>query len=155
MPKIGINYQELLTKLSKKAYKLSDVANRVEKVAFDVVRFKDGDEAANLWQIQSADDGDYIVAKYDSSVESKTAGLKSEWDVKLNKIGSHLVIFYKDQEIVKLASESLNIQKEELGYIAKILPTRLAHSKELVKSLFKEIDSETKSVIYTKFPELA
>ena len=64
MSKYSIDYSGL-AKLTKKAYRLSDVKDQLETIAFDVVRFKDGDHGAELWQVQSSDDGDYIVALYD------------------------------------------------------------------------------------------
>lgn len=152
MPKFNVNYSKLFNDLSKKSYKLSDVADKIEKVAFDVVRFRDDDVAANLWEIQSADDGDYIVAKYDSVEDNKKVA--SNWDVMLNKSGSALVIFYKDYEITKVAKEKLD-KNTDLNLAVKVLKDKLGSSKELVNSLFKEIDSDTKKVIYTKFPELA
>ena len=78
----SINYESLDGALNAKKYKLSDVKDRIEKVSFDIVRFKDGDKGADLWQIQSADDGDYIVSLYEEEKENvKTASEK-------NKLGS-------------------------------------------------------------------
>ena len=41
MPKFSIDYSGL-AQIQKKAYRLSDVKDQLETVAFDVVRFKDG-----------------------------------------------------------------------------------------------------------------
>jgi hypothetical protein len=62
MPKFSVDYSGLENKIYKKAYRLADVKDQLETVAFDIVRFKDNDKGAELWQVQSADDGDYIVA---------------------------------------------------------------------------------------------
>ena len=73
MSKFAINYSSLENTIYKKAYRLEDVKDRIERVAFDVVRFKDDDNGANLWQVQSSDDGDYIVSIYEPDPEEKVA----------------------------------------------------------------------------------
>src|ERR1700683_672295 len=58
----NVNFGQVQTTLSpKRAYKLSEVKDQLETVAFDIVRFKSDDAAgsgANLWQVNSAEDGD-------------------------------------------------------------------------------------------------
>jgi hypothetical protein len=81
MSKFSLDYSDLANKIVKRAYRLSDVKDQLETVAFDIVRFKDADKGAELWQVQSADDGDYIVALYDDTSEAeleKTAGKAKE-----------------------------------------------------------------------------
>ena len=50
MSKFSVNYSNLSDQIYKKAYKLSEVKEQLETVAFDIVRFKDGDKSADLWQ---------------------------------------------------------------------------------------------------------
>ena len=45
-----IDYGNLDSFLYKKAYKYREVQDRLERVAFDVVRFKDDDNLSHLWQ---------------------------------------------------------------------------------------------------------
>ena len=79
MEKNGVDYFELDKKTSNKIYKLADVKDQIEVVGFDIVRFRDNDRGAELWQVQSADDGDYIVALYEDEPEiEKTASKKEE-----------------------------------------------------------------------------
>ena len=52
MSDFKVDYSKLVNNFYKKAYRLSDVKDRLESYAFDIVRFKDGDNAANLWEIQ-------------------------------------------------------------------------------------------------------
>ena len=61
MDKHSVNYDNMNKKLTeKKAYKFNDVKDRLIKVAFDVVKFKDSDNIDGLWQVQSSDDGEVI-----------------------------------------------------------------------------------------------
>ena len=154
MSKFSVNYKNLENKIYKRAYKLSEVSDRIEKVAFDVVRFNDDDDASRLWQIQSADDGDYIVALYDEAEEAqkKTA---ITWEVSLNKTASVVEIYYKGDPIVKVAASKLGIPSNEISMVSSYLPKKLAESKRLVMSLLSETDEATKAEILKKYPELA
>ncbi len=151
MSQFKVDYNSLHETLYKKAYKLSEVSSQVEKVAFDIVRFKDGDKAANLWQIQSADDGEYIVALYQPDETEKKA---SSWNVEINKVASDISIFYKGEPIIRLASSKLGIPKNELDQVSSYLPEKLASNKKLVSSLFKLLSPQAKSEVLKKYPEL-
>src|ERR1700734_3772418 len=107
MSKFGLDYSGLANQITKKAYRLSDVKDQLETVAFDVVRFKDGDKGAELWQVQNAADGDYIVALYDDE-EEKTASL---WSVFVTKNGNDLQISYKGDPLVRMSSAKLGIPR--------------------------------------------
>jgi hypothetical protein len=152
MSKISIDYLALANQITKKAYRLSDVKDQVEKVAFDVVRFKDGDKGADLWQIQSADDGDYIVALYDD--ESGTEKAASLWSVLATKNGSDLQISYKGDPLVRLSSRKLGIPSHELSQAEEYLPGKLASNKKLVKALLSELSEEARKEVSKRYPEL-
>ncbi len=152
MSKFSVNYNELDVKINKKAFKLSEVKDRLVKVAFDVVRFKDGDEAANLWQIQSADDGDYIVALYKEEEMKAEAG--SDWAAVLTKGASDIQVYYKNEPIVRVASSKLGINKDELELVPSYLPEKLAENKKLVSSLLNMLSETAKKEVFKKYPEL-
>jgi hypothetical protein len=152
MSKFNIDYSGLANQISKKAYRLADVKDQLETVAFDVVRFKDGDKGADLWQVQSADDGDYIVALYDDEQE-KTAS-KNPWGVLATKNGSHLQISYKGDPIVRLASSKLGIPSTELHKAEEYLPEKLATNKKLVKALLSELSDAARLEVSRRYPEL-
>lgn len=152
MSKFGINYSGLESRIYKKAYKLSEVSDKIEKVAFDIVKFKDGDAGANLWQIQSADDGDYIVALYQNEDEVKKAS--ENWDVAVIKSANAIQVSYKGDPIVKISSSKLGIPPAELDKVTEYLPTKLAEDKRLVSALLKEVSSSVKASILNKYPEL-
>jgi hypothetical protein len=151
MPKFSVDYSGLENKIYKKAYRLSDVKDRLETVAFDIVRFKDEDKAADLWQIQSADDGDYIVALYQPEEETKVAAL---WEVMISKTGGDLQVSYKGDPIVRVASAKLGIPKAELSKVPEYLPAKLASNKKLVKALLNQLSESAKKEVFNKYPEL-
>lgn len=152
---IGIDFTKLEDKLLKKAYKYSEVKDQLETVAFDIVRFKDSDKGADLWQIQSADDGEFIVAKYESedAAVTKTAS-SNPWEVVLSKVGKTLNVFYKGDPIVKMASSKLGIDESELSSVERYLPKKLAENKKLVAALLSELPKSTKNEVLNKYPEL-
>lgn len=152
MNRFSVDYETVLNAIDKKSYKLKDVHHRLEKVAFDVVRFKDGDPE-QLWQIQSAEDGEYIVTLYDEE-QKKTASANVPWKVLLNKSGTDLYIFYKDTRVTKLASSTLGLPESELPVVQSYLPNRLAKNPELVAALLNGLDAVTKAEIIQKHPEL-
>jgi len=153
MSKNTIDYSALAQQLTKKAYKLADVKDQIESVAFDVVRFKDGDKAAQLWEVQSADDGDYIVALYEEGEEvAKTA---SEWSVVITKTAGVLQVSYKGDPLVRLPFTKLGIPRDQLGKVPQYLPEKLTSNKKLVKALLNELSAEAKHEVLKKYPELA
>lgn len=154
MPNFSVNYSNLNNVLNKKTYKLSEVKDRLEKVAFDVVRFKDSDNGAELWQIQSSDDGDYIVSVYqEEEAINKLASYKSEWEVIPSK--GNLNFFYKGEPILKTAASSLGLNEEDSALLKDYLPKKLSENKKLVSLIFNQLDKNSKNKILQKYPELA
>lgn len=151
MSKFSVDYETLATQVERKTYKLSEVQGRIEKVAFDVVRFKDG-EPEQLWQIQSSDDGDYIISLYEEDTQKKEA---SPWSIVLSKTASDVHVFYKGEPIVRLASAKLGVPASDLDLVKSYLPKKLAANKNLVAALLKEVDSKTLQELVRKYPELA
>ncbi len=150
MSKNSLDYTSLENKIYKKAYRLSDVKDRLETVAFDIVRFKDDDKGANLWQIQSSDDGEYIVALYQAEEETKTAG----WEVLVNKTAGSLQVSYNGDPLVRIAASKLGIPRAELDQVESYLPSKLASNKKLVRALLNELPESAKKEVLSKYPEL-
>ena len=151
MSKFSINYSSLANQMTKKAYRLSDVKDQLETFAFDVVRFKDTDKSADLWQVQSADDGDYIVALYQPDEEEKTAAL---WNVSISKTAGDLQVSYKGDPLVRISAGKLGIPRSELNKVPGYLPAKLAANPKLVKALLNELSESAKNEVLTKYPEL-
>ena len=152
MSKISLDYSSLANQITKKAYRLSDVKDQLETVAFDIVRFRDGDKGAELWQVQSADDGDYIVALYADEEMEKEAS--SNWSVLVTKSGSDLQISYKGDPLVRLSSKKLGIPNGELHQAEKYLPEKLASNKKLVRALLSELNDAARLAVSKRYPEL-
>jgi len=150
MPKFSVNYDQVVDMTSKKSYKLSDVNDKIEKIAFDVVRFKDGPQD-ELWQIQSTDDGDYIIAIYSDEEKISTASVQ-DWSVVIKN--SDLHFFYKKDHICKVASKTLGFNDQDLVLAKRYLPSKLSENKNLVNSLLKSVDSNSLKNILAKYPEL-
>lgn len=151
MSKFSIDYSTLENKIYKKAYRLSEVKDKIQKVAFDIVKFKDDDKGANLWQIQNSDDGEYIIALYQSDENSLE---KQSWDVEVNKTANALQISYKNDPILVINASKLGIPRNELDKVSEYLPEKLSENKKLVKSLLKELDAEKRALLINKYPEL-
>jgi hypothetical protein len=151
----NVNFGQVRTTLSpKRAYKLSEVRDQLETVAFDIVRFKSDDAAghgANLWQVNSAEDGDYIVSLYEETDTEKTA---SAWEVALSKTANALDIYYKGDPIIRVAASQLGIPATELASVPKYLPAKLAENKKLVSALLSSLNETTKKMVLSKYPEL-
>jgi hypothetical protein len=152
MSQFTINYSNLENTIYKKAYKLDEVKDKIEKVAFDVVRFKDDDNESNLWQIQNADDGDYIVAMYEPTEEKVSNA--SNWAVSINKISGDLQFYYNSDHLVSMACNKLGIPESEINKVTKYLPEKLANNKTLVTALLNQLSQTAKNEVLNKYPEL-
>ncbi len=151
MSKFSLDYSSLENTVYKKAYRLSDVKDQLETVAFDIVRFKDDDKNADLWQVQSSDDGDYIVSLYQPDEETKVA---SVWEVLVSKTAGDLQISYKGDPLVRLSASKMGIPQSELSQVPDYLPAKLASNKKLVKALLNELPESAKKEVLSKYPEL-
>ena len=150
MSKFSVNYEDLENGL-KKRHKLADVKHKLEVVAFDIVKFHE-DDVDQLWQIQNADDGDYIVALYDESKAVKVASAKFE--VMINKTSEDVSIFYKNDPILRLSAKELGVPNEELYLVKRYLPSKLAENKQLLSSLLNKLSKTALQSISSKYPEL-
>jgi hypothetical protein len=156
MPTFSIDYSALDTRINKRYYKLSDIAHRLEKVAFDIVRFKDSNDADELWQIQQADDGQYIVARYDeeaAEIVEKTASIHT-WEVLVNKASGDVSVFYKSNPVAKFSATKLGVPVSDLDTLTHFLPKQLNTNKELVKALLDNLSKTEKYQLLRTYPEL-
>lgn len=149
------DYQQVLleTILPKRKYKLAEVRERLVKVAFDVVRFKD-DDNLNLWKIESGQDGEYIVALYEDTTpeQVKTAKLNNKW----SSIQSNdsIIVSYANVPVAKFSAQELNMDVSELNFATSFLPKKLAENATLRQSLLKKISPDFRQNLTSQFPEL-
>jgi len=147
MKKFTVDYNEL-TKFSDKRLDYNKVKHKLVKVAFDLYKLED-DKAARLWEVNKYDDGNYIVALYEDSLESMEK--TSSWEVEINKTANNVNFYYKGDYVTKLSEKELGLSIKE----ASILPEKLSSNKNLVSILLKKADAKTRNNLVSKYPELA
>lgn len=153
MPRsLSVDLDNIIEKMSTKSYKLSDIKDKIEKVAYDVVRFVDG-SPEELWQIQNTDDGDYIVALYKEEDKVATASIKNNWLVTVKNANLH--VFYKQDHLLKIAASELGFGDADLNMAKRYLPQKLASNKSLVSALLKSVSDDVRTAILAKYPELS
>lgn len=153
MRKNSIDYQELHNTLTNKTYKFADVKHKMQRVGFDIYRIA-GENLDELWQIQNADDGDYIVARYETDPEEVVEKTASKWDVLITTGSENINIFYNGHPITKMASSKLGIKEDEVNLIKNFLPKKLASDKVFVRTLLALLDNSSRTAIYNLYPEL-
>jgi hypothetical protein len=110
MSQFKVDFEKLETQLLKKSYRLADVKDQLETVAFDIVRFKNTDKSTALWQVQSAEDGDYIISLYEDAEDNKKTASQG-WEVVLSS-GSPLVSSF--------AKTAANASFEKFAFVRKL-----------------------------------
>lgn len=157
MDKFAVNYNNLEGDLEVKptVYKLSDVQHRLTKVAFGVVKFNDeDDDISGLWEVQQADDGEYIVAMYDKESVTDTVQEKtSSWKALVSS-DSDIHLFYKKTPVTKIAIASMGLKPEDASSVAKHLPNDLEGNKKLVASMLSSLTKESRKELLANHPEL-
>jgi hypothetical protein len=160
MEKFAVNYNDLQGELSPKpqVFRYEDVKDRLKKVAYDVVRFVDGDDISGLWQIQETKDGEVIVAKYDDTSElqvEKVASVETHWRVLADKSGEHIHVFYKDSPVTKVSLASVGIPTEDADVVCRYLPEKLATNEALTSNLLAEMPRASVEELVKAHPELS
>jgi hypothetical protein len=158
MDKYSIDYNQLHSKINTgKVFKYNDVKHRLQKVAFDVVRFIDTDDSIDgLWQVQATDDGEVIVAMYEQNSDNLNTSNKinidksSSWKTILDKRAGEIHVLYKNEPITKVASFEI---EAELADFCSILPNILESNDNVRKSLLKSLSSDERKELLIKFPE--
>lgn len=137
-----------------KSFRYSDVQHKLQKVAFDVVRFIDGSDIEGLWRIQKDEQGEYIVATYDADQKLEKSATKiNSWSTSVDR-QDEVHVFYKNTEVKKIASRELNLPQTAARTIAKTLETKLASDPSFVGKFISSLDSITRKNLLTSYPEL-
>lgn len=162
MEKFPVDISELTYNiLKKKAYRLSDVQDQIEKVAFDVVRFRDNKDTDVLWKIQETSEGPVIVALYDEdnselpAITSSISAKKNDWEALSDKAASFIDIFYHGEPVIKIkASDVPEMSKEDFSAMPRWLPNKLAEDEGFQSTILKKMASANREVFVSKHPEL-
>lgn len=153
MPKFSVDLNKVANIMANRSFKLSDVKDKIEKIAFDIFKFK-GASADELWQLQDTDEGTYLVALYEDDEEKvATASIKSSWNVVVKDKSLHF--FYKNDYLCCVAATDLGFQDKDLELACKYLPEKLVSNKSLSQQLLNSIEEPTRKAIAKKHPELA
>lgn len=153
--KFTVNFDNLSqTLLPQTSYRLVDVQHRIEKVAYDLVRFRDNEDTDQLWKIQDGIDGPVIVALYgeDGGLAVESTKEKSNWDALPDKSAMH--IYYKGEPLVSLSSKDMGIPETEFNVARRWLPKKLASDESLQKEVFSKLGARSCELICQRFPEL-
>lgn len=155
MNKYAVDYDSLddALKDKPKVFKRADVEDRLVSVAFDVVRFVDGDDLSGLWQINQTDDGEYIVAQY-TDFKLETEKVASSWNAYKDNRSDSIHLFYENTPVTKISLASFGIPKDEAHLVVDMLPSALATNKQLVDGLLMELSPEERSELLNNHPEL-
>lgn len=156
MSKFSVDFDHLESALAqnKKTFKLSDVKDKLRKVAFDVVRFTDGnDEFKGLWQIRKDETGEYIVAMYEDE-NSSNVKTSSNWSVIADSNNENVTFFYKNKPLLKKATATFGVAPEEISNVVANLPERLQENKKLASALLSELNTDEKKELLNTFQEL-
>lgn len=158
MNKFSVDYTGLQNKLAKKtAYLLSDVQHRIQKIAFDVVRFYDSENIDGLWQIQNDGDNEYIVAMYEDGDPTKVAiaeNKMSSWTAIADNSGDSVNIFYKGAPITRILLSSVGIPASESYLVTKFLPKKLASDVEFRGNFIANLTDTEREALLEKDPSV-
>ncbi len=138
--------------LNRRIYRLAEVQDRLLKVGFDVVRFKDDDDLSHLWQVQNTDDGDVIVAMYEDTPADLT--VESKWKAVPQKTAGLLHIYYRGEPIHRVKTASLGIQAEDVDWVCTRIGKRLEKEASFRESLLGTLPPGEKAALMSKYPEL-
>ena len=137
-----------------KSFRYSDVQNKLQKVAFDVVRFIDGSDIEGLWRIQKDDQGEYIVATYDVEQKiEKNANTSETWSTSVDR-QDRIHVFYKDKEAKSFSSSEVNLPNTASRTIAKTLQKKLASDNSFVRQFISSLDASVRTNLFSSYPEL-
>jgi len=146
--------QKILDKneLSPDKMPVADNEHRMIRVAFDFFRL-DGDEADDLWQVQSSDDGEFLVRTY--SLPEETEEIKtSSWSVTADKECANLTVAYQGVPITRLSSKDYGAKTPVDGKLLQgIVFKKLATDEEFIKSLILSLSTDKKEALLHLFAE--
>ncbi len=151
---LDVDYQKLSHQngvSNRKVYRLDDVRDKIEKIAFDVVRFKDDDDLSKLWIVHKVDGGEVIVAAYEDDGEGLEA--KSTWKAVPDK-AANIHIFYKGNPVSKIALASLGIPESDAFVVCRTLTNKLGSDRSMLTALLDELPATDRQAFLEKYPEL-
>jgi hypothetical protein len=150
MDKFKADLSEIQKMLDTNRLPVSGNEHRMVRVAFDFFRL-DGDETDDLWEVQSADDGEFLVRTY--SLPEETEEIKtSSWSVTADKEYANLTIAYQGVPITRLASKDYGAETLEDGKLLQgVVFNKLATDVEFIKTMILSLPASKKVALLRAF----
>ncbi len=148
------DFDRLGDKLTRKSYRLEDVKDKIEKVAFDVVRFKEDDNLNNLWVVKSTDDGEVIVGMYDDAHPPEKKASVKGWSALPDNKGSEIYVYYNGEPLHRIVISSVGVPNTEASSLSKSITRNLEKNAAYRKSFIATIPLPTQQRFLNKYPEL-
>ncbi len=153
--KFDVDYLNLNQQFTQpKHFNYADVKDRLVKVAFDIVKFRESEAIDGLWQIQQTNDGEIIVATYEDESEANKQASAINWEARSNATGNSVTVFYKGEPVTKLATMQYGIPAEDAHLVCEYVPEKLASNTDFRKKMLNELSNDDRLELLKKFPEL-
>lgn len=150
MDKFQINLDELVSVVVPDGNKIPLAGNehRIMRVAFDLFRFKDGNPE-ELWQVQSSDDGEFLVRTYALPEEEEEVKTSSDkWSVEIDKKEENLTVAYRNIPLIRLAKKDFAINNpEEMRLLQRLVFTKLSNNKDFVNNFVCSLSAEKQLIL--------
>jgi len=153
---IPSDYEQLDQSVNRKeVIRLADVQDKIERVAFDVVRFRDSEGLDKLWVVEDQDGEQVLVATYedDSETHKEATASVNSWSALSDNVGN-VSVYYKGEPITRLAVSQLGLPESEAHTVCRYLPNKLASDNSWKTALLSELPPSDREVILNKYPEL-
>lgn len=118
--------------------------HRMVRVAFDVFRLKNNDPE-ELWQVQSSDDGEFLVRTYTLPEDEIVT---SDWSVSEDSKKANLTISYKKTPIKRIAMKDFGIKTDEDAYILqRALFNKLSKDLNFVNKMVNGLSESKRNML--------
>lgn len=144
MNKFQIDFEKLGEEFNKVPLKGNE--HRLIRVAFDLFRFKDGNPE-ELWQVQSSDDGEFLVRTY-ALPEEEEKKIAASWSVELDKKEENLTIAYQNIPILRLAAKNYGLEdSNDVRLFQRTIYTKINTDNEFANELIATLSVEKQNIL--------
>lgn len=146
MKDFKMNFSEIskLINFDKNKIPIKGNKDKMVHVAFDLFRSRDNPE--ELWQVQSSDDGDFLVRTYLLPEEKECKG--SNWSVEEDKKCANLTVSYKNIPIKRIETKKYNVKTANDSFLLKrTILKKLASDKKFVITFVKDLPCEKINIL--------
>jgi hypothetical protein len=133
-------YKKIIPDTNRLAFKANE--GRLIRVAFDLFRLKDGNPE-ELWQVQSSDDGEFLVRTYLLPEEKEE--MQTKWSVDPDKKQENLTIAYQNIPLLRIASKDYNV--DDINILQRMLFKKLASDESFTNKLINSMSEEKRELL--------